>query len=821
MSARAAILELLADMVLPVVVLDPGGTILYISAPMVEFLPPTAVPGSQLKDLWGLAPLPGEEPVEVEMGGEFASPWWAEFERRALPFRGEHDGSVITARDITRRREAELALLVVKEAADSASTAKSAFLATMSHELRTPLNGILATLEMALRDGQLAVQPRHQLTVARESGIHLLRILDEILDFSKIEAGRMEIDLMPFAPMQVVEGVVELLAPRAQEKGLNFPPPFLGPGSPNRLKGDPNRLRQILLNLVANAIKFTSRGSVSVRCDVVDADSGVGPGAVVRLRFSVVDTGIGLTPSQVGHLFEPFRQADSSTTRRFGGTGLGLAISRQFARLMGGDIEVSSQAGKGSIFSLTVPFETLSPTEIARLDDVDDFVPLPDLSGKWIHVVTADATTKDALWSLFGETRAHLRAHDRADLAESALQNAMGDGQMPVLILTDLQLPDRTGFELRTRLKSWRMMADIPWVMLGPDDAALRSQAYEAGMRAYLPKPFLRATAASVVNEVLGVGRSTVDVAPTSRADARRRGRLLLLVEDNEINRMVIGQQLERLGWWCDKAADGVEALEKLALERAAYRAVISDIHMPRLDGEGLIQRIREMESREALTALPVIALTAHAVMGEQDRYMALGFTAFLSKPVALTALGRAVASVAGDDRAWEAPADVSDPESDPEISVADEVKLSGLRTPPDNGVQDAADPPIDWILVKEIYGELSPPVLEQVAKAPANMDQCVVDFRMAAAENHREEAHRHAHSAKGVARYIGAVGLSERFAAVDEAVKSGVGWDKVTLLLEIALAELAVARRAVDQAVRAGVPPSRNVDPAKARHAA
>lgn len=813
MSARAAILELLADMVLPVVVLDPGGTILYISAPMIEFLPPTAVTGSQLKDLWGLTPLPGDEPVEVEIGREFASPWWAEFERRALPFHGGPDGSVITARDITRRREAEMALLVVKEAADSASTAKSAFLATMSHELRTPLNGILATLEMALRDGLLAVQPRHQLTVARESGIHLLRILDEILDFSKIEAGRMEIDLMPFAPIQVVEGVVELLAPRAQEKGLNFPPPFLGPGSPNRLKGDPNRLRQILLNLVANAIKFTPRGSVSVRCEVVDgvADRAAGSGAVVWLRFSVVDTGIGLTSSQADHLFEPFRQADSSTTRRFGGTGLGLAISRQFARLMGGDIEVSSQAGKGSIFSLTVPFETLSPAEIARLEDVDDFVPLPDLSGKWIHVVTADATTKDALWSLFGETRAHLRAHDRADLAESALQNAMGDGQMPVLILTDLQLPDRTGFELRTRLKSWRMMADVPWVMLGPDDAALRSQAYEAGMRAYLPKPFLRATAACVVNEVLGVGPSIIDVAPASRADARRRGRLLLLVEDNEINRMVIGQQLERLGWWCDKAADGVEALEKLALERAAYRAVISDIHMPRLDGEGLIQRIRELESKEALSALPVIALTAHAVMGEQDRYMALGFTAFLSKPVALTALGRAVASVAGDDRAWEAPVDAS---------VVDAHGL-GVAAANVSVAQVAADPPIDWILVEEIYGELSPPILEQVAKAPANMDQCVVDFRMAAAENHRDEAHRHAHSAKGVARYIGAVGLSERFAAVDEAVKSGVGWDKVIQLLEVALAELDVARRAVDQAVRAGGPPSRNVDPAKARQAA
>lgn len=786
MSARAAVLELLTDMVLPVAVLDPEGNLLYVSAPMQDLLPAGAVPGARLTDLWGLAPVPAEAPQEIAVPGEGGRERWIEFECLPLPFAGGRTGTVVTGRDVTRRRHAEAELLAAKAAAESASTAKSAFLATMSHELRTPMNGVLATLELVLRDGGDGItgQQRHLLQVARDSGGHLLRILDEILDFSKIEAGRMEIDALPFSPAQVVEGVVELLAPRAVDKGLSFPPAALAPDVPARLNGDPTRLRQILLNLVSNAVKFTTRGSVSVRCEVEEATA---PRDAVWLRFAVTDTGIGLSAEQIAQLFQPFRQADSSTTRTFGGTGLGLAISHKLAGLMGGTIEVVSAPGRGSIFTLRVPFARLEAAEAARLADVEDSLPLPDLAGRRVHVVTADPTTRDAIQNLFAETHAQLRFHERGDLAETALHGAIADGQVPALVLTDLQLPDRTGLDLRARLGKWRMMASVPWVIMGPDDAALRKRAYEAGLRAYLPRPFLRATAAAVLSELLGGGRASGDAPPATREEAQRAGRLVLLVEDNEVNRIVIGEQLTRLGWWHDQAVDGVDAQERLGAGRDSYRAVISDIHMPRLDGEGLVQWIRAAESAEGLPRMPVIALTAHAVVGEEDRYRARGFDAFLTKPVKLQTLGQVIAGLVGDP----VPAVDGSPVPVPPSAATQESAEVASGT-------SAGEPPIDWGMVAEIFGDLSAVAIDQLGRAPGNIDDCVAELRAAAAEGRREDAHRHAHSAKGVARYVGAGTLSHRFAAVDNAIKKGADWPEVLRLLDAALSELGLVRLAI-----------------------
>lgn len=780
MNARATVLELLTDMVLPVAVLDPEGAVLYVSARMQDLLPAGIAPGDVLQDLWGLPPLPADVPQEIAIPGVGGTDRWIEFELLPLPFAGGRTGTVITGRDVTRRRLAEAELLAAKAAAESASVAKSAFLATMSHELRTPMNGVLATLEMVLRDDQdgLTDQQRHLLQVARDSGGHLLRILDEILDFSKIEAGRMEIDALPFSPAQVVEGVVELLAPRAVDKGLSFPPAALAPDVPSRLNGDPTRLRQILLNFVSNAVKFTARGSVSVRCAVEDVGADT-----VWLRFSVADTGIGLTAEQVALLFQPFRQADSSTTRTFGGTGLGLAISHKLATLMGGAIEVSSAAGRGSTFTLRVPFARLAAAEEARLSDDEDSLPLPDLSGRWIHVVSADPTTRDAVQALFAQTHAQLALHDRGDLAETALHGAIAEGQVPALILTDLQLPDRTGFDVRARLEKWRMMAGVPWVVMGPDDPSLRRRAYEAGMRAYLPRPFLRATAAALLNDVLGAACQSTAAPPKTREEARQVGRLLLLVEDNEVNRVVIGAQLQRLGWWHDPATDGVEAQERLEAARGDYRAVVSDIHMPRLDGEGLVQWVRAREAAEGLPRMPVVALTAHAVVGEEARYRARGFDAFLTKPVKLQRLGQIIAGLVGD------PAVAMDEQPEPAPLVV---------MPAAVGDPLAGAPPIDWSMVAEIFGELSEVAIDQLGRAPGNIDDCVADLRAAATEGRREDAHRHAHSAKGVARYVGAATLSDRFAAVDDAIKKEAGWPEVLRLLEAALVELGLVRLAI-----------------------
>lgn len=804
MTGRAAILELIADLVLPAAVIDPAGIVVYVSRPMEDLLPEGSAEGATLTEIWGI-PISRAGLHEVAVPGDGAGTRWVEFDLIPLPFRNGQRGLIVTGRDVTRRRIAEEALSAASRPAEDAGTAQSAFLATMSHELRTPMNGVLATLELVQRTPGLPDQARHQLTVARDSGTHLLRILDEILDFSKLEAGRMEIDSLPFSPAQVVEGVVELLAPGAVQKGLAFPPPAIGLGVPGRLRGDPTRLRQIVLNLVSNAIKFTHRGSVSVRCDLAGENS---QDARVSLRIAVTDTGIGLSSEALSRLFQPFSQADSSTTRRFGGTGLGLVISRELANLMGGTIEVVSEPGKGSTFAAVIPFDALSRQEWSRISDSEDALPLPDLSGQSVHVVSADRTACDALESLFAETRANLRIHERADLAETAIHNAIADGQPPRLVITDLQLPDRSGLDLRGRLRKWRVMAQVPWVLLGPDDPSLRTQAYEVGMKAYLPRPFLRSSATAVLNEVLGGGQETEEVQPTTREEAKRRGRLLLLVEDNEVNRTVVGQQLLRLGWWADPAVDGIEALELLEKGRADYRAVVSDIHMPRLDGEGLVGAIREQERASGADALPVIALTAHAVVGEGDRYLSLGFTAYLSKPVTLQALGKAVTEAVGRGPVRSPGLPAAGASSPPATSVEPPPPapspIAVLETPVSAGDQGS---PINWEMVESIYGEISAQVLEQLRRAPANVDQCVTDLRAAASEDRREDAHRHAHSAKGVARYLGADRLSAGFAAVDEAVKRGDDWPQILRLLEPALVQLTLVREAVERAAANGGP--------------
>lgn len=817
MSGRAALLELMADMVLSVAVIDPDGVLLYRSQRMAPLLPRSAACGAALSDLWGVAPRPDAGTWEAALEQPDGATRWFEFSAQALPFADGRRGTLVTASDVTRRRRAEQDLHGRRGEGEAVGAeAQSAFLATMSHELRTPMNGVLGMLDLVLRDDGLSASARHQLQVARDSGTHLLHILDQILDHSKIEAGKMEIDDLPFSPVQVVEGVIELLAPSAIEKGLSFPPPVLDPAVPARLRGDPNRLRQILLNLVSNAIKFTSKGSVSVHCRV---EVGGAASSTVALRVDIRDTGIGLTSEQIGTLFKPFQQADRSTTRRFGGTGLGLAISRDIARLMKGDITVQSTPGKGSSFSVTVPCGLLDAQEAARWEDKDNSLPLPDLSGRWVHIITADASTRDALRALIAESRAHVRVHERGAQAERALQGVIGEGQVPALVITDLQLPDRSGIEIHRRMSSWKVLAKVPWVLVGPEDSTLRSRAYEGGMAGYLPRPFMRATAATLLCEILGADRSTLDVPPATRDEARQRGRLLLLVEDQDINREVVSEQLLRLGWWCDHAVDGVEAQERLAAARGDYQGMISDMHMPRLDGEGLVRWLRGTEGAEGLARLPVVALTAHAVIGEEERYLAMGFDAYLTKPVPLPQLGRTVAALLGG-----APAAVLGQAlpASARASAADPLQaaVGGAGRNADPTPSEAAPvgcEAVDWGIVREVFGDLSDVAVRQVAKAPAAIDQCVADLRSAMAADLREDAHRHAHSAKGTARYAGATTLSVRFAAVDEAVKAGATWADVEALLPAALAELARVRSAIAQ----GPPPSGPVTSRPMRRAA
>ena len=656
---------------------------------------------------------------------------------------GEVDGHIGTITDITESHEQALALERAKSEAEAAARAKSLFLANMSHEIRTPLNAVIGMTTLLL-DTPMSEDQRDFARTIRASGENLLEIINDILDYSKADVGKLEIEQRAFDLRSCIEESLDLVTPRALEMGLNLAY-LIEDGTPEALVGDPARLRQILVNLLSNAVKFTHQGEVFVHAEARSVSDDE-----VCIAFQVRDTGIGIAADQLPRLFQSFTQVDASTTRKYGGTGLGLAISKRLAELMGGDVEVSSQPGHGSVFGFTVRVRRAPTAEPA------DFLQrnAPALAGKRILIVDDNLTNRRILtrlvllWGMLPATLpSALEAIDR-----------VRHGEHFDIALVDMSMPGVDGLDLTQEIRRRRSNEQLPIVMLTSLGQRQILQAGHAdGLTACLSKPIKAAQLYSTLVAVLeGTHPGASAPAPAQalgRTQATQSLRVLV-AEDNPINQRVAARLLQHLGYGTDIVADGRAALT--AVQERPYDLVLMDIQMPELDG---VEAAREIVRTRGATGLPrIVAMTANAMPGDRESYIAAGMDGYLAKPIELGDLAEALQQVTALVRDRQGAAEAG--------RVIDVARLEHLR-----GMEDASQPSLVRDLI-DLFLRDSAVHVARLQEAHAAGDAAML----------RALAHRFLSATQN----LGVVSMSDIGARVEQLARAGQLDDAAPLLAQL-----------------------------------
>ncbi|WP_094228898.1 PAS domain S-box protein [Methanolobus psychrotolerans] len=688
---------------------------------------------------------------ELEQPSKDGSTVWTEATINGMyNEQGKFIGILGVTRDITERKGLEKNLIIEMEKAQEATRVKSEFLANMSHEIRTPMNGVIGMTGLLL-DTDLSDEQRHYAETVRLSGESLLQLINDILDFSKIEAGKLELEMVDFDLHNMLDDFASMISIKAHEKELEFicaPAPDV----PACVQGDPGRLQQVLTNLAGNAVKFTHKGEVVVQVTLESQST-----TEALLRFSVRDTGVGIPENKKHDLFDKFYQVDASTTRQYGGTGLGLAISKQLVEMMGGDIGVESEKGKGSEFWFRISLEKQPESGRKKVHSAE-------IMGSYVLVVDDNATNREILNKRISSWGVKVDEAVDGPTALQALYRAHEDGEQYHVVILDMHMPGMDGESVARFIKSDAKLKDIPLVMLS--SLGQRSNLQNPGERyfaAYLTKPVRHQELFDVLSGILNMekqrSKAHTRVNTSSVPSQIQKNLRILLAEDNIVNQKVAQGMLQKLGYHADTVANGIEAIK--ALEILPYDMVLMDVQMPDMDGFEATSLIRDPRSAVLDHEIPIVAMTAYAMKGDKERCLEAGMNDYIAKPVSLQSLMQLLdkwQSILGYESSWNG------------------ISAEGMKDPTDQLVFDRP------ALLERVMDDedLS---RRLIAIFLEDMPKQVIALRDSIVKRELENVNVYAHKIKGASANIGGMALSAMASQMEIAGnKSQV--DKMDILL-------------------------------------